>query len=320
MKLITLVLFSCFYMPTAFADECSPTDYLEIRPDVKQSGLSAQIHYEKHGKLEGMCRPSASTPSRFSGSTNGKCTPQEYFTRRPGVADSGMTASSHYLKHGFKEGMCSPTNTVSTSSVSSSGGVASSGGGTGSSGGGTGSSGGGTGSSGGGTDDTSSGPRITELPPIIAGATYLDEAIGKTIRWNRGWDKSMGHRSKLDPNVKLTNFRVTIKPSYRTQVNYNKVQIKHWGEQNYFKIDRHVIYAKAVVLIDRGDYVEGGPFEWSLDNQDWIGLANIILPKPSDAQGWVKEWLPPPSGQVAWFFLMSDDERFASNPIPFNWP
>jgi hypothetical protein len=119
MKSLFLIFLSIslVYMPTVFADECSPSDYMDIRPDVKASGMSAKVHYERHGKLEGMCRPNASVPSRFSGSTNGKCTPQEYFEQRPDVARSGMAASAHYLKHGFKLGMCSPINTVSTAAT-----------------------------------------------------------------------------------------------------------------------------------------------------------------------------------------------------------
>lgn len=100
------------------AKDCHPDDYLKIRPDVVAAGMSAEVHYERHGKIEGMCRPNSAAAKSIS-NTN-LCTPADYFIKRPDVAKSGMTAAQHYLKHGYKEGMCRPSDqAVSSSSTTS---------------------------------------------------------------------------------------------------------------------------------------------------------------------------------------------------------
>ena len=42
---------------------CTPDEYLKKRPDVKAAGMTAAVHYKRHGIKEGMCEPSATQPS-----------------------------------------------------------------------------------------------------------------------------------------------------------------------------------------------------------------------------------------------------------------
>ena len=154
--------------------------------------------------------------------------------------------------------------------------------------------------------------------PVI---TYLDQAIPKKIVINRGWDRQIGHRTKIDPNVKI-RFK-GLKPYHgvaKGMVTYDTLSIKHWGKQRYLPglaEDRGGIFGKSVILIERGANAEGGTFEWSLDKQHWMGLWNIVRP---DNKDW--GWQPPApkSGDKVWFYITSDDERWSTNPITFTWP
>ena len=33
---------------------------------------------------------------------------------------------------------------------------------------------------------------------------YLDDAIGKPIVWNQGWDTNIGNRTRIDPSVQIS--------------------------------------------------------------------------------------------------------------------
>jgi hypothetical protein len=207
MKAIFLGLFISIFTPAIMADDCSPSDYFEMRPDVAKSGMTAFDHYRKHGNIEGMCRPNASTPSRFSTQTNGTCTTEEYFNKRPDVARSGLTANKHYLKHGFKEGMCSPINVAS--SGTSSGSSSSSGSGSGGSGGTT----SGDGTSGGGTGG---GPQVAPIPGpngLILSDTLTDNKSKGIVSGGSfssdGW-KHVGGRDKIIWDLRQTMEEGTI--------------------------------------------------------------------------------------------------------------
>ncbi len=110
------------------AKDCHPEDYLKIRPDVVAGGMTAEVHYQRHGKAEGMCRPNSAAAKSISNPNI--CTPADYASTRPKLAASGMTPIQHYLRHGYKEGMCRPSDKAvprsSSSSSSSSSGSSSS--------------------------------------------------------------------------------------------------------------------------------------------------------------------------------------------------
>ena len=163
-------------------------------------------------------------------------------------------------------------------------------------------------------------PVEEEVPPAIAEPIYIDQAIGKPIDWNSGWDQSIGHRPMIDPTVKI-NFRSVAPAPFGSDnaVYYTPgPEITHWGLQNVFNTSFR-IYAKGVILVDKegDDFVRGGVFEWSLNRQDFMTLHNIT--GSNFSQSWLNNWRDPAVGDKVWFFLMSDDERFTSNPITFTW-
>jgi hypothetical protein len=162
-------------------------------------------------------------------------------------------------------------------------------------------------------------PEVVELEQVI----YLNDAIGKPIVWNRGWDQNVRDNVEIDPAVQI-NFSGLTNLRGFPAVNYNAPEIGQWGEQTYFNSEKE-IFAKAVILIDTGgSTVEGGPFEWSRNRQGQISLVNIIrtdynFPGPNSFP-WVRDWIDPRPGDKVWFALLSDDERFSSNPFSFTWP
>lgn len=145
---------------------------------------------------------------------------------------------------------------------------------------------------------------------------YLDEAIDKPIVWNKGWDTSIGHRTKMDIDVKISLIRLEPVFGYPGII-FTPNQIEDWGEQTYFNSAKK-IYAKAVLLVDKGETVEGGAFEWSLNDQGFISFHNIVRTDSSAA--WIRGWTDPRRGDKVWFFIISNDEKFSSNPISFIWP
>ena len=160
-------------------------------------------------------------------------------------------------------------------------------------------------------------PAPPEPEPVApVDAVFLDEAIGKQMVWNKGWDTSIGHRTKMDPTVKISLIRLEPVFGYPGII-YPGNEIRHWGLQQVF-ISPKKIYAKGALFIDRGSFVEGGPFEFSLNQQGFMSFHNIVR---KDAQsGWIGAWTDPRPGDKVWFFIISDDERLSSNPITFTWP
>ncbi len=189
--------------------------------------------------------------------------------------------------------------------------------------------------------DTRNQPRVAVIPmgdgfiPIVipapdvpeppANSGFLDEAIDKPIVWNQGWDTNIGHRTQIDPSVQIKFNGFTTAPfgpngGYRAISWTPNARIVDWGEQTYFNPQNHRIYAKAVLLIDRGATVQGGAFEWVLDDQNFVIEHNMF--RPGTTVGWLTNWYNsrPRSGDKVWFFLLSDDERFSSSPVSFIWP
>lgn len=160
---------------------------------------------------------------------------------------------------------------------------------------------------------------IVTKPELPSNPIYLQDAIDKPMVWNQGWDTNIGHKTKIDPTVviKFQGIRPTPYGSSNS-IYYNAPEIKHWGLQRTFNSDKP-IYAKGALFIDKGQTVEGGVFEWSLNRQGFMSLYNIFT-KKSKYPPWMQRWTPPRSGDKVWFVLVSDDERFSSNPFTFIWP
>lgn len=145
---------------------------------------------------------------------------------------------------------------------------------------------------------------------------YLEDAIDKPIVWNKGWDTRIGYKTEIDPTVNIIFKRLEPVFGYPGII-YTGREIRHWGEQTYFPSSKR-IYAKAVLLVDKGDTVQGGAFEWSLNKQGFISFHNIL--RKDNQTGWIGGWTDPRRGEKVWFFIMSNDEKYSSNPISFIWP
>jgi hypothetical protein len=146
-------------------------------------------------------------------------------------------------------------------------------------------------------------------------AEFLDQAIGKPIVWSKGWDTSIGNRPKIDPTVKI-QLRGREPVFGYPGIIFTANEIRHWGLQTAFSTGAR-IYAKGVLLVDKGASVVGGPFEWSLNNQGFMSFHNIL--RYDHPVAWIAAWTDPRPGEKVWFFIMSDDERFSSNPISLIW-
>lgn len=162
---------------------------------------------------------------------------------------------------------------------------------------------------------------VVPVPVPPTNSPYLDDALPKPIVYNQGWDKSIGHRTKIDPTVKISFTGIGTTPwCCNNAITYTPgPQIQHWGLQTNFPSSK-AIYAKSVLLIDRGGLLQGGVFEWSLNRQNFVSLGNIQ--NPHGSQPWLHAWkaAQPRRGERVYFYLMSDDERFSSNPFTFIWP
>ncbi len=144
---------------------------------------------------------------------------------------------------------------------------------------------------------------------------YLDEAFPKPIIFNKGWDQNIGFRTKLEPTVQIEFIRREPVFGYPGII-FTANEIRQWGLQRFFIAPKD-IYAKAVLMIDKGDTIEGGPFEWSLNKQGFMSFHNVV--RTDSNSGWIRAWTDPRPGDTVYFFIMSDDEQFASNPIEFIW-
>lgn len=167
------------------------------------------------------------------------------------------------------------------------------------------------------------GDELITIPVEGEPSPYLEDAIKKErkdrrkkIIWNKGWDNVIGHKTIMDPTVKISLTRLEPVFGYPGII-FTANEISHWGEQTVFPASK-TIYAKGVLMVDKGNTIEGGPFEWSLNRQGFMSFHNILrkdYPAP-----WIAAWKDPKPGDRVWFFIMSDDERFSSNPISFIWP
>ena len=169
-----------------------------------------------------------------------------------------------------------------------------------------------------------SGLMVIPLPPEkVENPEFIDQAIGKEIRWTKGPDVDVASPPRIDPTV-VISFQGNTGLSERnliwerSLIKFGANKISQWGEQQVF--DAPVkIYGVSVLMIDRGDYVEGGRFEWVGDNQDFVLWNNVVRTNRPDVP-WIRNWTDPREGDKVYFFLMSPDERFSSNPIEFIWP
>jgi hypothetical protein len=153
----------------------------------------------------------------------------------------------------------------------------------------------------------------------------LEDRIGKRIVINKGFDQTVNNDTMIDPtvNIEFISIQGNINGHAENGIIYGAssadIDVVHWGLQRVFVAPPGVkIYAKGVLLIDRGDFAEGGPFEFSFTGQTRISFFNIL--RRDNAAGWISQWTDPRPGDKVWFYIQSDDERLSSNPITFVWP
>ena len=175
-----------------------------------------------------------------------------------------------------------------------------------------------------GDDDLHVIPLAAEEEPVPTVAEFIDEAIGKEIRWTKGPDTNVASPPRIDPTVVISFLGNTGLSERnliweRTLINFDRNRISHWGEQQVFDSGSVRIYGTSVLMVDRGDFVEGGRFEWVGDNQGFVLWNNVVRTNRPDVP-WIRNWTDPKEGDKVYFFLMSPDERFSSNPIEFIWP
>ena len=141
----------------------------------------------------------------------------------------------------------------------------------------------------------------------------LESLIGKPIKWNRGWEKNFQTPS-LDSKVKLT-----LVSAGSHAIKYDQTSSAHWG-QGPVSVKGLQLPGMAILLIDGGDFVYGGMFDWFVEppniNAGWRDFNNIY----ASNSAWEAEWQAPTSGTNCWFLLMSWDKKYSSNPVSFTWP
>jgi len=165
--------------------------------------------------------------------------------------------------------------------------------------------------------------QVVPIPASPATPSNIEEAIGKEIRWTKGPDVDVAAPPALDPDVVIsfqgnTGFSEDGLLWERSIINFGANEIRHWGEQQVFDAPVE-IFAASVLMVDRGDYVEGGRFEWVGNNQCFVLWNNVVRTNRPDVP-WIRNWTDPREGDKVYFFIMSPDERLASNPIEFIWP
>ncbi len=154
-------------------------------------------------------------------------------------------------------------------------------------------------------------PIVTNKEP-----EFLDEFFTKPLIFNKGWDRTVRNRIRIDPTVKI-EFRNFGKIFCCIGIRFTPNEIRHWGEQQFFPSSKR-IYATGVLMVEKENTLEGGRFEWLLNNQGFISFHNIV--RKDHPQGWIRDWTDPIPGDTVHFFMMSDDEQLSSNPITFLWP
>jgi len=144
---------------------------------------------------------------------------------------------------------------------------------------------------------------------------FLDQFFTKPLIFNKGWDQTVTNRIRIDPTVKIELIRQEQVFCCRGII-FTPNEITHWGEQQLFTSPLR-IYSAGVLMVERENTLEGGRFEWTLNQQGFISFHNIVRTDfPAD---WIRRWTDPRPGDTVHFFIMSDDERFSSNPITFTW-
>ncbi len=82
------------FIPTPLPEGFDAATYLQLNPDVLQSGMSAEDHYRHHGAQERR-RFCLAIPPGFD--------PQTYLALNPDVAQAGIDPMIHYTLHGVQE-------------------------------------------------------------------------------------------------------------------------------------------------------------------------------------------------------------------------
>ena len=159
-------------------------------------------------------------------------------------------------------------------------------------------------------------PIIVESEPQIPeNPEFLDEFFTKPIIFNKGWDQNVPDRIRIDPTVQIEFIRQEQVFCCRGVI-FTPNEITHWGEQQLFSSPLR-IYSAGVLMVEKENTLEGGRFEWTLNQQGFISFHNIV--RTDFPANWIRDWTDPRPGDTVHFFIMSDDERFASNPITFTW-
>lgn len=155
----------------------------------------------------------------------------------------------------------------------------------------------------------------TEQPDEIPSGE-LAEALPKPMIFNKGWDQTLNNITLIDPTVSISLKSITPVFGY-PGILFDATEIRHWGVQTFWSGGTD-LYAKGVLLVDKGDALEGGPFEWARNQQGHMSFHNIV--RADHPASWIRDWTDPRPGEQVWFFLLSDDEKYSSNPITFIWP
>ncbi len=152
-------------------------------------------------------------------------------------------------------------------------------------------------------------------PEIPENPEFLDEFFTKPLIFNKGWDQSVPNRIRIDPTVKIEFIRQEQVFCCRGVI-FTPNEIRQWGEQQLFQSPLR-IYAAGVLMVEKENTLEGGRFEWTLNQQGFISFHNVV--RTDFPANWIRDWTDPRPGDTVHFFIMSDDERFSSNPITFTW-
>ncbi len=154
-----------------------------------------------------------------------------------------------------------------------------------------------------------------EEPEIPENPEFLDQFFTKPLIFNKGWDQTVPNRIRIDPTVQIEFIRQEQVFCCRGVI-FTPNEITHWGEQQLFSSPLK-IYSAGVLMVEKEDTLEGGRFEWTLNQQGFISFHNVV--RTDFPANWIRDWTDPRPGDTVHFFIMSDDERFSSNPISFTW-
>lgn len=153
------------------------------------------------------------------------------------------------------------------------------------------------------------------VPVIPEDPEFLDQFFTKPLIFNKGWDQTVPNRIRIDPTVKIEFIRQEQVFCCRGVI-FTPNEIRQWGEQQLFQSPLK-IYSAGVLMVEKENTLEGGRFEWTLNQQGFISFHNVV--RTDFPANWIRDWTDPRPGDTVHFFIMSDDERFSSNPITFTW-